>query len=349
MSSRLCLIRSDWVRGSRRADHRRGFTLVELLVVIAIIGILIALLLPAVQAAREAARRSQCSNNVKQIALALHNYHDANKTFPGSAYCPFNPGGNTIQHCHNWVESVLPYLEQATVAEQINFRIGNHQGNNTVVLGSVTAAVFQCPTDPDRGMYPNSRETAYTPYNAAVTTPVAGGESLGANYVASIGPSHVNACIIPAMTPNINCKAFPVPASAAPRYPRYDDDAPGMFTGGRKAYDFSKCTDGTSNTFLVGETLPVYDSLQMLFGSHAHMGSCNLPPNYHKVSTCPKSKNSRPPGNCYQQMSGFKSEHPGGLQMALTDGSVRFISETIDYPTWCYLGDREDKQPVTVP
>ncbi len=341
MSSRLFFLRLGCAGGSRSANPRRAFTLVELLVVIAIIGILIALLLPAVQAAREAARRSQCSNNVKQLALALHNYHDSYKTFPGSAYCPFNPGGNTIQHCHNWVESILPYVEQGSAYDQIEFRIGNHQGNNTVVLGSITASVFQCPSDPDRGMYPNSRDQNYTPYNASVTAPVTGGASLGANYVGCIGPSHVNSCVIPAMTPNINCKGT--------RYPRYEDEAPGMFTGGRKAYDFSKCSDGTSNTFLLGETLPIYDSLQMLFGSHAHMGSCNIPPNYHKISTCPKSRDSRPPGNCYQQMSGFRSEHPGGLQMALTDGSVRFISETIDYPTWCYLGDRDDEQPVTVP
>lgn len=343
MVSRFSVIWSGGVRGSRRAGRRRAFTLVELLVVIAIIGILIALLLPAVQAAREAARRSQCLNNLKQIALGLHNYHDTNKTFPGSAYCPDGAtGAATYQHCHNWVASVLPYLEQSASYEQIDFKVLNHQGNNTPVLGAIAAPVFQCPTDPDRGMYPNVRDGGFTPYNTNFTiNGVVGGESLGANYVGCIGPSQVNSCIIPAMTPNINCKGS--------RYPRYDDHAPGMFSGGRKAYDLARCTDGTSNTFLVGETLPIYNSLQMLFGSHAHMGSCNLPPNYHKISTCPKSRDARPPGNCYHQMSGFRSQHPGGLQMALTDGSVRFVSETIDYVTWCYLGDKDDRQSVSVP
>ena len=98
--------------------NRKGFTLVELLVVIAIIGILVALLLPAVQAAREAARRMSCSNNVKQLSLAMHNYHDVHKTFP--RYClPINPG------CSHWEgfsahTMILPFIEQQAIAEEVN-------------------------------------------------------------------------------------------------------------------------------------------------------------------------------------------------------------------------------------
>jgi prepilin-type N-terminal cleavage/methylation domain-containing protein len=324
---------SDSVRLSCRP---RGFTLVELLVVIAIIGILIALLLPAVQAAREAARRSQCSNNLKQIGLALHNYHDTHKVFPASTYC--YPAGitNDIQHSHTWMETLLPFLELGTSHDRIDFNVANNAGTNTVVLGEITASVLQCPSDPGSGLYPNSREQAYTPYNTTAVS--GGGESLGANYVGCTGPNNTNRCPIPAMAPNINC--------IGTRLPRLDDDPPGMFSGGRMSRDFKECKDGTSNTLFVGESLPIYNSLHMYFASHGSMGTSNPPPNYHKVYTaCTPSRDSRV-DNCYSYMGGFKSEHPGGLQIALTDASVRFISETIDYTTWCYLGNRRDHQAL---
>lgn len=94
-----------------RKIRSRGFTLIELLVVIAIIAVLIALLLPAVQQAREAARRTQCKNHLKQLGLALHNYHDTFLVFPGASYCGV-PGSSTIAHCHTWLESLLPYIDQ---------------------------------------------------------------------------------------------------------------------------------------------------------------------------------------------------------------------------------------------
>ena len=108
-----------------RCTRNRGFTLVELLVVIAIIGILIALLLPAVQAAREAARRNQCSNNMKQIGLALHNYHDATKSFPtqviwGDEKTQVTPIG---PYNHTWVTAILPYMEQQPLYDQVDFRL----------------------------------------------------------------------------------------------------------------------------------------------------------------------------------------------------------------------------------
>lgn len=323
--------------GGRRLAQ--GFTLVELLVVIAIIGILIALLLPAVQAAREAARRSQCANNLKQISLGTHNYVDTNKVFPPSATIPAGLG--TINHGHSMIEFMLPFIEQKTAYDQIDFRFANNTTtpNNRAVLNAIQPAVLMCPSDPDRGMFPNTREDGYTPATADSDT----SESLGANYVGCGGPVSMNMCVIAAMTPNINCKA-PSP-SGGTVLPRYNDEAPGMFNGGYKCTDFSKCKDGSSNTILIGESLPAYNSFGMYFSSHAgNIASVNIPPNYHKVYTaCTKAGNkSARQDTCYAYMGGYKSEHPGGLQVALTDASVRFISETIDYSIWCYLGDKED-------
>ena len=153
----------------------RGFTLIELLVVIAIIAVLIALLLPAVQQAREAARRTQCKNNLKQLGLALHNYHDTYNLFPGASFCG-TTGTSSIAHCHTWIESLFPYFDQAPLFNQINFNVANHQDVNPTVLNNVKLQALMCPSDPDSGVYPNSRESGYTPGT---------GNSLGANYGSS--------------------------------------------------------------------------------------------------------------------------------------------------------------------
>jgi len=122
-----------------RLSKRCGFTLIELLVVIAIIGILIAMLLPAVQKIREAASRTQCANNLKQIGLALHNFHDARKFFP--------PASTTKPKNHSWIPFILPYLEQAPLARQYNFaKQWYAKSNNKAVRSQLT--IFQCPTTP---------------------------------------------------------------------------------------------------------------------------------------------------------------------------------------------------------
>jgi len=309
--------------------RRPGFTLVELLVVIAIIGILVALLLPAIQAAREAARRTQCTNNLKQLGLALHNYHDTFERLPSAAYCK----GNAIGHCHTWIETLFPFIEQQTVFDQINFSVDNHQGVNPSVLNGLLIDGLLCPSDPDAGLFPNSRESGYTPGS---------GESMGANYVPCAGPLHMNECTVAALSPNINCKS----TGGA----RGDVDAPGMFNGGRDSYQFRDCLDGTSNTFLVGETLPAYNTFNMYFASHMHIGTCNVPPNAFKIAAystgCPKHDVRPSSPRCYARMGGYNSQHPGGVLMALTDASTVFIADTIDYRTWCFLGDKADKEAV---
>ena len=125
---------------------RKGFTLIELLVVIAIIGILIALLLPAVQAAREAARRSQCTNNLKQIGLALQNYHDVNRSFPPYGEMGI-PGPANPQHSyhHTWITAILPYMEQMPLYQSANMKMPvltsgqNPHGAGQAVVGQAIA------------------------------------------------------------------------------------------------------------------------------------------------------------------------------------------------------------------
>jgi prepilin-type N-terminal cleavage/methylation domain-containing protein/prepilin-type processing-associated H-X9-DG protein len=129
----------------------RGFTLIELLVVIAIIGLLVALLLPAVQGARESARRAQCSNNLKQIGLALHNYHNGKLCFP-----PGYVDGNTVAASNatfdvgpswGWAAYILPYLDETNTWSQINFRVAVGTGTNTTV-SQQALPMYQCPSDP---------------------------------------------------------------------------------------------------------------------------------------------------------------------------------------------------------
>ena len=150
---------------------RRGFTLVELLVVIAIIGVLVALLLPAIQAAREAARRMSCSNNLKQLGLALHNYHDIYKTFPPDAIRNGNLRGTTAQagdqRCFTWISMLLPFVEQQPLFDQIDFRLPGY--NQMIPLGPVPTPLqsveipgLLCPTDSDFRELPHG--FAYTSY-----------------------------------------------------------------------------------------------------------------------------------------------------------------------------------------
>ena len=318
---------------------RHGFTLVELLVVIAIIAILIALLLPAVQAAREAARRIECNNHLKQLALAMHNYESAFGRLPASHYCfTDNPWGwDTIAGCHTWIESLFPFLEQQALYNQLDFSTRTTEGVNPSVFTGLLISNLACPSDTDSGLLPNTREHAFWLPQS--------GKSMGASYIPCAGPVAFDTptCAIPAFDPNFNCKRW-----EGERVSQiWDNEGPGMFTMGRISRKFSEAPDGLSRTFLIGETLPAYSTFQMYFISHYHVGSNNSPPNYHKVyPECYNLTTRITDPLCFGYMASFKSEHPGGVNMAMSDGSVHFISENIEYFVWCVLGDRDSGSPT---
>ncbi len=324
------------------SSQNRGFTLVELLVVITIIGILIALLLPAVQAAREAARRAQCSNHLKQLGLACHNYHAATGSLPAGDYC-FAPPSYSIRSCHTWIESLFPYIEQQAVYDQIDFAVDTRTAPNPDTLNDLIIPNLMCPTDPDSGLMDNGRWSGN--YNPGPP----GTLSLGQNYAPSGGPNEMNGCIIPPTDPNINCIGDRASGGAWTlgwNNGSNDVGCPGMFAGGRVAYRFRDATDGTSNTFLLGETLPIYAPLMMYFAGHMNISTTNPPPNYWKISGCPKQRTA-PVSWCYGICGGFNSMHSGGVTVCMSDGAVRFIAETIDYRIYQFLGNKEDGESVS--
>jgi prepilin-type N-terminal cleavage/methylation domain-containing protein/prepilin-type processing-associated H-X9-DG protein len=206
---------------------RRGFTLIELLVVIAIIAVLIALLLPAVQSAREAARRAQCTNNLKQIALAAHNYASAANVLPlgissNPQGSPGAPAYGSTWSSFGAQAMMLPYLEQSPIYQAANFSWGPWVNNDTV--NNAVIAAFLCPSDP--GAQGGAWNTAHTnSYNASYGATTTQLNTWGNN----CNTSNYIGCVIP-------------------------DNSSGVFTYGI-AYGFQTITDGTSNTVAFAEKL----------------------------------------------------------------------------------------------
>ncbi len=306
---------------------RRGFTLIELLVVIAIIGILIALLLPAVQAAREAARRMQCSNNLKQIGLALHNYHSAVKKLPYGSNFRDRRGGT-------WAAFILPYLEQQPLYDQFNFKVYIWDTVNEPAVQAVVAA-YICPSDPASGDPLRGGRI-----QTGVCNP---GKSMGAWYCPSMGPTRDGT------SPSVSCTfcGAGFPSYCCANTSDYGCGSPdcnggvGIMDRSPNSVRFEDITDGLSNTLMVGETLPKHCVFNGAY-NHNFPGLATQIPINTMLETGDTNTN-------WWLGCGFKSKHPGGVNFCMADGSGQFLSETIDYKLYNQLGTRAGGEAVSLP
>jgi prepilin-type N-terminal cleavage/methylation domain-containing protein/prepilin-type processing-associated H-X9-DG protein len=290
--------------------RRLAFTLIELLVVIAIIAILIALLVPAVQKVREAAARTQCTNNLKQIALAVHGFHDANKRLP---YNGDAAGSGTSADSWSFFARMLPFLDQVPLYELAGIDTASLLGN---VAEQTNITVFFCPSD-------SAQANSPSPFVA--NDYYLGGSLPLSNYLGSSGS---NWCWgdYPNVGPSGNCDCFNV----AP----YGD---GVFFRNdiTRKLTLELIADGTSNTFMIGEDIPQLNCWSAWPYANTAIGTCAIPPNtvleknYGVCNAAAVTANS-----AWQYTFGFASRHPGGLNFAYADGTVHFISQAIDMPTY---------------
>ena len=352
---------------SRDRNSRRGFTLVELLVVIAIIAILIALLLPAVQAAREAARRIQCSNNLKQIGVALHSFHSAQKEFPfgGSLYMAMysDSGSNAF----NWRTSIAPFLELQQVYDEITAKVSplelepgvesitwKRSIANLAVQG-VVFKTFQCPSDPLSSRIHLVEE----PWHGVLASDVTGKQyhkSGTSNYYGSAGPATCRGPGFMQTSPcglcgdNVSCPC--VINSADGVFGNRAEFCVGLFCLRSPGIKASGVTDGLSNTLAVGEQI-LYPPGTSSFANSTPTG-LSAGPFFAWMS--PFSLLSTVRGintvdlddvawNSYY-FQGFGSYHSGGANFLFADGSVHFVQETIDLWTFGWLGHRSDGEVV---
>jgi prepilin-type N-terminal cleavage/methylation domain-containing protein/prepilin-type processing-associated H-X9-DG protein len=329
--------------------RRRGFTLIELLVVISIIAVLIALLLPAVQSAREAARRAQCVNNLKQIALAMHNYHDQFDSFPsGDLAGGTNPNGSDwwTGFWWPWAWLVLPQMEQAPLYNASNAFLDQMDNSNFTVNQSIIAS-YLCPTDDTNKVFSNMRWVTAMNNFALLSAAYTGAVM---NYVGNWGDMRTGSpWDLYAGEPTLSWGCVNKFRGI------FGDCSSGAVT------TVASCTDGTSNTFLVGENSPYYNGALLWVDGTATYAStviplnwiCNLQDGQVDVdgTICSvQYLNSIQAPHCYRNQTynyGFKSKHPGGANFAFADGSVHFIKQTINPRTYNALGSRAGGEVIS--
>ncbi|MGD9645600.1 MAG: DUF1559 domain-containing protein [Pirellulales bacterium] len=352
-------------RSPRRAKARRGFTLVELLVVIAIIGVLIALLLPAIQAARESGRRLQCTNNLKQLTLALHNHHDAMQSLPpGLPHCSPKQGlwktaGTDIGvYCQgpNWLANIMPQIDQSAMYSKLMGCLDNEasacddcdrdkEGKPWREFGILSLPFLKCPS---------ASETDQLLDNWKLEHLAKG------NYAANFGsdtfmsfqsPSKAGAfgVIVPRGTENVvqrlNHKTM---------FGRWK-------AGWGQGVRFRDVRDGTSNTLCLSEVL-AYDDPADGRGTWAWAGmgassfTAKFGPNSPQNDVLPACCTTIPvndPLKCTQNQrdgnvwASARSSHNGGVNASLLDSSVRFFTNEIDVQTWNALGSRSAQDIAT--
>jgi prepilin-type N-terminal cleavage/methylation domain-containing protein/prepilin-type processing-associated H-X9-DG protein len=306
-----------------RSTQRRGFTLVELLVVIAIIGVLVGLLLPAVQAARESARRSQCTNHQKQLALALHGYHDAKRSFPGHP----SPSGNIGI---GWICFMLPFLEQQELASQADpdaaaFNAGQNVNRK---LGQYRISTLYCPSYAvDRSGSTVDNITNFNGTGAA-------GNAYTTHYVGNAGPIGTNPATGAAYPTNSTTGDSDFACDGIlPFVPYVASSNPATARGVK----VSQITDGTSKTLLMLEVAWKGLEEPITGSASGSLRSWVRGAGWNNSGTVIKNvrngmKTVRYTGDDFNDIS-MGSNHPGGCNVAFGDGRVQFVGETIDLNT----------------
>jgi len=330
-----------------------AFTLVELLVVIAVIGMLLALLLPAVQAARESARRMSCSNNLRQIGLAVHNYHEAFENFP-----PAMKATKTVCQGFGWAALTLPFIEQSNLGSQIDFNgkiIDEVDDNMNPVSGNALLAatlvpVFLCPSNSDREL--NECGDWWTTGTKTLVDWVSAYKRAPAHYSGISGEKMSDEA--KEVDENYNPRhfgngIFPLPKQItdAVTYEVTGYDLPATIS-------FGNITGGTSNTVMVAEASSYEESSPKQYANGQWMGGQNVflkseyPINFapkcghfngkrgtiaHWSEGCPE---------CSKYQHDFRSFHPSGAYALHADGSVHFLSETTAIEILGRLCDRRE-------
>jgi prepilin-type N-terminal cleavage/methylation domain-containing protein/prepilin-type processing-associated H-X9-DG protein len=319
--------------------RERGFTLIELLVVIAIIAVLIAMLLPAVQKVREAANRTQCANKLKQLALAIHNFHSDHDTFPPDSFYSYDP----TRPNWSWLAHLLPYVEQDNLHRATN--VGGTSPNNinqSLPQIATRVGLFLCPSDPDAWKGPRSY-----PANFDMNDPVQGPLTYEVTcYRANIGTNWGGG---PPGSPlwwgtdPQWCVADPNNSNPATTYDgcAYGN---GVIWETNRPARISDVTDGTSNTIMIGEAMTEKDYQNAWCHMDNAIATCAYPPN----AKSPVTGLDYPPDQWWNRYA-FTSAHPGGVQFGMADGSVRFIADAIDLNTFRALATRSLGEVVTVP
>ena len=318
--------------------RRSGFTLVEMLVVIAVLAVLIALLLPAMQGARESARRVQCGNNLRQIGLATAAYVARN-----DEELPFGAqwGGGPTQNRGTGLARLLPFLEEEMVFDAIDFKnmtiwVDDMRFPDGRFIRDTVIPALLCPSDERFTGLPSWQPDWH---NAPC------------NYAASSGPTaHIDnsACSCPeAMALN----QFQIPAPPPSLYGQANNYA-GPFNRQGVAYGLLQIRDGLSSTIFFGETRPscgAHHSRGWLRSNSGQGLTSTLVP--INTDTC---DNTSAGNGCTRWCNwnyelGFRSRHPGGAMFVFGDASVHYLPDTIDHLTYQRLGAKSDRQPVEIP
>jgi prepilin-type N-terminal cleavage/methylation domain-containing protein/prepilin-type processing-associated H-X9-DG protein len=329
-------------------SRSRGFTLIELLVVIAIIAVLIALLLPAVQQARESARRTQCRNNLKQIGLALHNYHDQFLVFPygGSTDPNYNWGSGTTtgMGIYNWRGFILPGIDQTPLYNKMASDMAAAGQPISQPVGAVTSAwktayqglsaqttvipAFQCPSDPMSGRTDAPSGAGWSPAPAAGAV---------ASYWGCAGPEaeHTNVGIC--TSPCVVYSAGVATTSPSGNFNGSGAPGVGIFSLRATKTGIRDVTDGTSNTLMAGEE-------RVGTTANAYFPSFRQWMDPFSVTTTIRGINHVVTSDYYGQ--GFSSVHAGGATFVMADGAVKFLSENINIATFCALGSKSQNEVV---